>query len=88
MDKHLGAAAAGMLAVALAGPVWACDDKTDSRAAAGSPLVQALDRVRAEQREAMARSARTALAQLRSETATALAQGAAPAAGAAVRTGP
>lgn len=88
MNKHLcDVAAAAVLVVA--GPVLACDgDARDTGTLAAPVLEQTLDRLRAEQREQIVRSAQLGLARLRSETETALARGAAPAAGTAVKAGP
>lgn len=89
MNKHVGSVAAVAVAWAMAAPAMACDEDAQQTAAFAAPVLeQTLDRLRAEQREQIARSARGALAQLRSDTATARAQGAAPRAGTAMRAGP
>lgn len=90
MRKIVWSVAAGLVAVALQLPAAACDPARGGDVArAGSPVVaQAVERVRSEQREQIERSARVALAQLRSEAATALAQGATSGTSAAVKAAP
>ncbi|MFA5939369.1 MAG: hypothetical protein WC809_08435 [Sinimarinibacterium sp.] len=69
-------------------PALACEDGPAKRASVNPILVQALDQLRQEQQVQMQQAARTGLAQLRSETATALAQGAATKSSAAVKAAP
>lgn len=87
MNQTVGAI---LLVLSLSGvgeAATACDDQR-SVEAAGSLLHQALSELRDERDRQMQAQARIALAQLRSETETALAQGASTAAGHSVRTGP
>lgn len=85
MNKRMAVAALGLwMAGSAALPSMACEDVRAQRAV--SPvLAQAIEQVRQEQRLQVQQAARTGLAQLRSETATALAQGASAPGSAAVK---
>ncbi len=87
MNSKLGAMLLAIPLMMASVHATACDERADS--GVQRPLLSAaLDELRAERARQMRSSARASLAQLRSETKTALAQGASTPAGPSVRTGP
>ncbi|MEQ1440323.1 hypothetical protein AAG565_13270 [Fontimonas sp. SYSU GA230001] len=84
MNKHVALVMAGLWAGVVSQAVQAGGEgaRPDPERPA---LAQAIERVRAEQRVEVQQAARDALAQLRSETASAVAQGAAPAASGGIK---
>lgn len=98
MDKHdsgrfsgrtLGLAAVALLAVSGLAQAGKTAPAQDTKLeASASVLDQAINDIRSEQRKAMQQAARVALASLRSETQTALSQGATGSASASVHARP
>lgn len=92
MNSNRGVSAAVMAGCLLAGfaalPAAACEEGKLRQAGMSPALAQAIEQLRAEQRVQVQKTAQTALAQLRSETETALAQGATTSANAAVQAAP
>ena len=85
MNRMLGAM---LLALPLWVPGAACEDARTTARTHAPLMAEALTVLRAERGRQMQAAARTVLAQLRSEAATALAQGGSTPAGPSVKTGP
>jgi hypothetical protein len=80
MNQHIGILAA-VLCMSVGGGAIACDDRRGTGAAADNPVLErALQELRAEQQWQVQARARQMLAQMRSQAATAVAQGASTAA--------
>jgi hypothetical protein len=88
MNSKLGATLLALPLLMGTTLAMACDQQAASDGPPSPLLSEALDELRAERARQMQLSARAALAQLRSETETALAQGASTPAGPSVKTGP
>jgi hypothetical protein len=88
MKQRIGIVAAA-LCMSLGGQAMACEDRQRQSAAADHPLLErALLELRADQQQQVQLRARQALAQMRSQAMTALAQGAATASDLSIKTRP
>ena len=77
------------LGLGISGATAACDDPRSERVTARSPVVdRALAELRADQQQQVQMWARRSLAQMHSQAATAVAQGATTAATLSINTGP
>lgn len=88
MNSKLGAMLLALPMSLASAAATACDGAQTDVGAQRPLLIEALEDLRAERGRQMQANARAALAQLRSETETALAQGASTAAGPSIKTGP
>lgn len=88
MNSNLGAMLLALSLSMTSAVAVACDEIRADAGAQRPLLVEALEELRAERGRQMQANARAALAQLRSETETALAQGASTSAGPSVKSRP